>query len=321
MLKKYSLFILFLIFIFISCTERKDNKSIEVNYQSVKVKIITFVSHEVLDAVVNSTRNSLITDYNIPQNNIEVFNPNGNLDEIRAYVRTLNSRNTDVIISVSTPASQAVLSTRHPSIPLVFSFVSDTSSLSLSHYPNVTGISNVLNYEKGFELLKKLLPNLSRICVVYNPTEPNSNYSYNQIVENAKKQTPPVNVVTRQFSNDNEISITASTITNVDAFYVGGDNKLVKNIKLLLNVANNKNIPVFASDEGSVLAGAIAAYSIDYSKFGNETAKLTINVLSNRSAKNIDVIMYSDGKNIINKTALNIFKIDYSKLTPYEEIK
>jgi len=285
-----------------------------------KVKIITFVPHEVLDAVTNSTVTSLLNDYNVAKNNIEIFNPNGNLDEIRAYVRTLNSSNTDVIISVSTPTSQAVLSSRHPSIPVIFSFVSDTSALSLSKFKNVTGISNVLNYEKGFELLKNLLPKTKRICVVYNPSETNSMYSYDQILLNAKKQSPPVEVMTRQFTKDAEIPISASTVNNVDAFYVGGDNKLVKNIGLLLNVANNKNIPVFASDEGSVKAGAIAAFSIDYNKFGSEAAKMTIEVLKKGSCNGINVILHKEGKDVLNKTALRKFKIDYSLLKDYQEI-
>ena len=295
--------------IFIGCqTNRKTNTNFDTT--KFKVKIITFVPHEVLDAVVNSTQNSLIEDFNLPKDNISIFNPNGNLDEIRTYVRTLNTQNTDLIISVSTPATQAVLSSRHPSIPLLFSFVSDTASLNISSYNNVTGISNVLNYQKGFELLKQILPNAKSICVVFNPSEPNSNYSYNQIVENAKKQTPPITVITRQFTKTDEIGPTASTVSNIDAFYVGGDNKLVQNINQLLDVANNKKIPIFASDEGSVKAGAIAAFSIDYNDFGKETSKLAIDILKNKSCLGIKILMYKEGKCVINRNSLINLQID-----------
>lgn len=321
-MKTYLILILFSLFLIIGCKDKQEIKPIgEFDVSNAKVKIITFVPHEVLDAVVKSSLNSLVNNYNLSKNNIEVFNPNGNLDEIRAYVRTLNAKNTDLIISVSTPATQAVLSARHPSIPLVFSFVSDTAALNLSKYENVTGISNVLNYEKGFDLLKSILPQIKKICVVYNPSEPNSYYSYKQIVLNAKNQSPPIEVISRQFTKDNEIPVVASTVSNVDAFYVGGDNKLVKSLNLLLNVADNKNIPVFASDEGSVKAGAIAAYSINYNDFGNETAKLSLEVLNKKSSTGIKMIMYKEGKNVINVTSLNKLKIDYSHLKNYSEIK
>lgn len=302
--------------------ERKLDIKKELNVNKIKIKIITFVPHKVLDAVVNSTKKSLIEKYNISKENIQVFNPNGNIDEIRTFVRTLNKNNTDLIISVSTPTTQAVLSSRHPSIPLVFSFVSDTASLNLSNFKNVTGISNVLNYAKGFELLKDILPNLSKICVVYNPSEPNSNYSYNQIVKYAKRQKPPVNVVARQFSKPDEISIVSSTVSDIDAFYVGGDNKLVNNIKLLLNTADLKRIPVFASDEGSVKEGAIGAYSIDYKKFGIKTSDLVIDVLNNnKSCNGIKIIMYDKGNRNINKSALKKLNIDTDSLLNYKIIE
>lgn len=302
--------------VLIGCQNGKKNNA-TLDTTKVKVKIITFVSHEVLDAVVNSTKKSLIEDFNIPKDNIVIFNPNGNADEIRTYIRTLNSQNTDLIISVSTPATQAVLSSRHPSIPLLFSFVSDTSYLNLSSYKNVTGICNVLNYKKGFELLKQILPNTKSVCVVFNPSEPNSNYSYNKIIENAKLQMPPIKVITRQFTKSEEIGTTASTVNDIDVFYVGGDNKLVQNINQLLDVANNKKIPVFASDEGSVKSGAIAAYSIDYNDFGSETSKLAIDILKNKSCIGIKTVMYEKGRSVINKQSFINLQLDTTSVSGY----
>lgn len=314
--------IIILLFVFlISCTSNKNtnNKVREIN--EIKIKVITFVPHKVLDAVTNSTVQSLIEKYNVSKNNIQIFNPNGNLDEVRTFVRTLNPNNTDVIVSVSTPTTQAVLSVRHPSIPLVFSFVSDTLALNLPAYNNVTGISNVLNYKKGFDLLRELIPDLSTICVVYNPSEPNSYYSYKQIVKCANMQNPPVKIVNRQFSDINEISVIAATVNGVDAYYVGGDNTLVSNIKSLLNVANNKKIPVFASDEGSVTDGAIGAFSINYDRFGVETSDLIYSVIKNNlNCKGIKIIAHDKGDKVLNQDVINKFGIDISKIKNYRFI-
>lgn len=324
MKKIYS--IIFLMLFIVGCASDKGNNgkmgSDEAELRNEKIKIITFVPHEVLDAVVDATKKSLIEKYDIPKKNIEVFNPNGNLDEIRTYVRALNRANTDLIVSVSTPTSQAVLSSRHPSIPLVFSFVSDANALSLHNYENVTGISNVLNYAEGFKLLKELIPNIISVCVIYNPTEPNSNYSFKQIKKNAELQAPPIKVQSRQFSNPEEISVIASTVSMVDAFYVGGDNVLVKNIKLLLNVAKQKNVPVFASDEGSVKEGAIAAYSIDYKKFGEKTGDLVYSVIkNNHSCNGIEMVMYDEGERVLNKKAINAYGIKINDLHKYKILK
>ena len=67
---------------------------------------------------------------------------------------------------------------------------------------------------------------------------------------------------------------------------------------------NNRRIPVFASDEGSVRNGAVAAYSIDYSAFGEKTAELALEVLRQGNADKIPSIKYIDGRCVINTGAL-----------------
>lgn len=265
----------------------------------VKVKIITFVSHEVMDAIVFSTKKYLVDSLKLNISNIEVFNPNGKKEEIATYIKRLNSSNTDIIVSISTPATLAVLANRHPSLPVIYSFVSDSSALDLSKEKNVSGISNVLDYEKGFELFKKILPNAKTIGVIYNPNEPNSLFSFTQISKTAEIQNPKINVVSGQFTKSEEIPIIASSLSNIDAFFVGGDNKLVANFDALYSVAKLKKIPVFASDEGSVKKGAIAAYSIDYNLFGIETAKLIQErINSNENFRRF--VLYSTGREVSN---------------------
>ena len=139
----------------IGCSEEEldsffEKNNSNVNINEVNIKIITFVPHNVLDAVVDSTRNALINKFHISKDNISVFNPNGKLDEVRTYVRSLNSSNTNLVISISTPTTQVVLSELHPNIPLLFSFVSNVDVLKLSEKNNVTGISNVLDYLKVY---------------------------------------------------------------------------------------------------------------------------------------------------------------------------
>jgi putative ABC transport system substrate-binding protein len=283
-----------------SCGGGGKNKKVEKKpFNEIKVKIITFISHEVMDEIAYSTKNYLVDSMHFNKLNVEIFNPNGKKDEIAAYVKALNSNNTDVIISISTPATLSVIANRHPSIPVVYSFVSDTTALNLAKEKNICGISNILDYKKGFELFKKVLPEAKTIGVIYNPNEPNSIYSFNEICKAAEMQSPKIKVVSGQFTTNEEISVVASSLNNVDAYYVGGDNKLVANFDALLSVAKIKKKAVFASDEGSVKKGAIAAYSIDYKIFGTETAKLTLERLDS-TASFRKFVMYSVGREVRN---------------------
>ncbi len=297
-------FILIIPVILIACNGSQSKKNEKKLTSEIKVKIITFISHEVMDEIANSTKSYLVDSLHFNKQNIEIYNPNGKKDEIAAYVKALNRKNADIIVSISTPATLTVLANRHPSIPVVYCFVSDTTALNLSKEKNICGISNILDYKKGFKLFKKILPKAKSIGVIYNPNEPNSLYSFNEINKTAMLQIPKIKVVSGQFTSNDEISIVASSLNNVDAYYVGGDNKLVANFDALLSVAKIKKRIVFASDEGSVKKGAIAAFSIDYKVFGYETAKLIKERLDS-----IDqfrkFIMYSKGREVINKKFLN----------------
>jgi len=299
--KKIASFFILLIPIFlVACNGNPPQKVDHKPTNEIKVKIITLISHEVMDEIANSTKNYLIDSLHFNKTNIEIYNPNGKKDEIASYVKGLNRKNTDIIVSISTPATLAVLANRHPSIPIVYSFVSDTTALNLSKERNISGISNILDYKKGFELFKRILPDAKTIGVIYNPNEPNSIYSFNEICKTAEMQVHKLKVVSGQFTSNDEISVVASSLNGVDAYFVGGDNKLVANFDALLSVAKVKKKYVFASDEGSVKKGAIAAYSIDYKLFGFETAKLIKERLD--STENFrKFLMYSIGRDVINK--------------------
>ncbi len=296
----------------ISCGKQETPTSSESAKPQGKIHIVTYKSHEVLNSIVQATIDSLVSSGKVRRDEIEVYNPEGNLGELQSYIRTLNRRSTRLIISVSTPASQAVLAARHPSIPLVYSFVSNPTALNTAATEdNFTGIANVLDYAKGFELLRQLMPAVKRIGVIYNPSEANSAFSYSQILAEAKKQSPPIDVVSKEFSKAEEINSSMATIPKVDVMYVGGDNALVQNITLLLQQAEMRKIPVFASDEGSVQKGAIGAFSIDYTDFGRKTADLALEVIEKNASTGIKPIQYTDGRCVVNSNALSLFNIKF----------
>jgi putative tryptophan/tyrosine transport system substrate-binding protein len=324
-IKNFSL-LLVIALLWVGCKSNNPKSKTDLNSpQTYKVKIITYKSHTVLDEIVQNTLTNLIDLGGIPKENIEVFNPNGKLEEIQTFVRNLNSHTTSLIISVATPSTMTVITSRHPSIPVLYSFVSDPRALNLDSayymHSNITGISNVLDYEKGFQLLRKIMPGIKTLGVIYNPSESNSMFSFNQIQSEAQRSTPPISIIRRQFSSPNEIQPIASTIQKVDAIYVGGDNTLVQNINLLLGVANNRRIPIFASDEGSVRAGAIAAYSINYAEFGRETARLALEILKQGTSNGIIPVNYKKGRVLINRTSLDQMKIPIPQDSTYVEVK
>lgn len=94
---------------------------------------------------------------------------------------------------------------------------------------------------------------------------------------------------------------------NTDAILVGADGIVVNQINAMIEVANANKIPLFAMDEGSVENGAFAALSVNYTKFGQETAKLTERVINNGTTKGIEQTKYYGKDIVLNlNTARNI---------------
>src|SRR5699024_3958716 len=65
----------------------------------------------------------------------------------------------------------------------------------------------------------------------------------------------------------------------VDALSVPTDNVVVSGISALINVANDKQIPVIGAEAGTVEGGAAATLGIDYEKLGRQTGEMALRIL------------------------------------------
>src|SRR5690606_1212110 len=84
----------------------------------------------------------------------------------------------DLIVAIATPSAQAA-ATAARGIPIVFSAVTDPVGAKLVKSmekpgKNITGVTDMLPVARHLELLKKLVPSLKNVGVIYNPGEANS---------------------------------------------------------------------------------------------------------------------------------------------------
>src|SRR5699024_1927684 len=82
-------------------------------------------------------------------------------------------------------------------------------------------------------------------------------------------------------SNSSEVQQATQSLGDVDAIYVPTDNTVVSGIAALIQVAEQKQIPVVAGDSGPVEGGAIATLGIDYTKLGYQTGEMAVDILMN----------------------------------------
>ena len=168
-------------------------------------------------------------------------------------------------------------------IPIVFSAVTDpvegqlTPSWEASG-TNVTGVSDVLELGKQMELVKQIVPNATRIGMVFNPGEANSV----AVVTALKDILPQYGLTLVEAAAPRSVDVgtaARSLVGKVDVIYTNTDNNVVSAYEALVKVGNDMKIPLIASDTDSVKRGAIAALGVNYHELGQQTGRIVVRIL------------------------------------------
>ncbi len=253
--------------------------------QSTKsVAVLAIVEHPALDAIRDGARDELKAEgYEVGKNlKWEYQSAQGNVGTAAQIARKFVGDKPDAIIGIATPTAQAVAAATK-SVPLVYSGVTDPVAAQLvkSWEPsgtNVTGVSDKLPLDKQVALIKRVVPNAKRVGMVYNPGEANSVVVVNEL----KKLLPAAGMTLVEAAAPRTVDISSaagSLAGKVDVIYTNTDNNVVSAYESLVKVANDRKIPLVASDTDSVKRGAIAALGINYYDLGRQTGKVVGRIL------------------------------------------
>lgn len=213
--------------------------------------------------------------------NFDEQNANGEQGTALTISQQFASDNLDLVLAVATPAAQATAQ-NVVNIPVLFTAVTDAVSAELvdsNEAPggNVTGTSDIAPIDQQLALLKELVPDAKSIGIVYASGEVNSQVQ----VDEVKKEAEPLGleVKTQTVTTVNEIQQAVEALGDVDAIYVPTDNMVVSGISSLVQVAEQKSIPVIAAEAGTVEGGAMATLGIDYTELGRQTGEMALRIL------------------------------------------
>jgi putative tryptophan/tyrosine transport system substrate-binding protein len=269
------------------------------------IVIFNLLSAPILDQSISGIRSSLAAHgYNDKTATLVEVNANGQFDLLNAYAKEILSKGPSLVIPVSTPVTQAVINEAPSQQQIVFSTVTNPVDVGLNkHPPNVTGVSDVVNYEANIDLIRALIPGVKNVGMIYNPSERNSQFGIDQVQKIIAADGLHLQLIPA--SNSGEVIEAArNVLTNVDVIYVGSDNTVVSAIDGLLKVANERRIPVIASEVGSVEKGALAAVSVDYVKLGQQVGDIASTILSSQqTAGSIKNVLFLGNMLIINERA------------------
>jgi putative ABC transport system substrate-binding protein len=248
--------------------------------------------------------------------NLQIYyeNAQGNITTATQIAQKFIGLNPDVIIAITTPSAQTIIKANQANkIPVVFSAITDPLGAGLVTRLDkpggfVTGIIDFPPIKQQLLLIKKIMPHIKRIGVVYNPGEINA-VNQIQVFEKHAKALG-ITVVKSPASKTSEVfSATKHLIHNVDAIYVANDNTIVSALEAVLKVTLEHKIPLFASDGESVARGALFALANNQYEVGRETGKQVIKILKGATAGDLSVLSSNKTELYFNESSAKACKL------------
>jgi putative tryptophan/tyrosine transport system substrate-binding protein len=280
--------------------------------KQVSLGITQIVEHPALDSVRKGILDGLATKGFKQGDNLKVDlqNAQGDMNNAMTIANNFVSGKKDMIVAIATPTAQAAAQATKD-IPIVFATVTDPVAAGLVKAldkpgKNITGTSDQLPMTLQVGLIKKFVPSVKKIGVIYSTSEVNSEVQVKSIEEAAAKSGIQVNKV--GITRAAEVQAGAeSLVGKVDAILIPVDNTVVSAVEGILTVAQKAKLPVFASDTDTVKRGAVGTYGIDYYKMGVQTGEMAARILSGQKTTENPVEVTKQADLTINLKAAKTF--------------
>ena len=301
-IKKIIAFVLTLtlVFAFAGCSS-KDTSSDTSGKKTIG--IIQFGSHASLnncyDGIIKGLKENGINEEDY---NIELLNSNFDASVSQTQANNLVNKNAAVIIAIATPSAVAAANAAaDKDVPVVYCAITD--STVMENYENVTGSSDIPNFEKQLEVITGFMNKTNlKIGVLYSTEESSSPVQ----VENLKKAAEKydgMEILDSAVADINTIDTKTNELIDrgVDCFVNLLDNTVVGKLETnILPITNEKKIPVFGSEIEQVKVGCAASASIDYIDVGASAGKSAAEILGGKSASDIPVAYITEPTNYYN---------------------
>ena len=272
-----------------------------VNAEPVKIAVSQFVEHPALNAVLKGFKddlkeNGLVVEY-------KEYNAHGNMGTAGQIATQIASDEPALILAIATPCAQACVKVydKAPQLahtPMLFTAITDPLAAGLvkdyAHPgPNVTGVSNQMPMDKHLDMIRRFLPELKKLGVMYNAGEVNSVSNVKRLKEAALERN--ITVLDGPVTNSADVYQTAqSLVGKVDAIYVPTDNTVVSAFEAVVKVCERTQLPLFSADTDSVKRGGIAALGFDYYLHGKQTGAMARKILAGTKPEDLPVEFQKD---------------------------
>lgn len=269
--------------------------------ETPRISVSQFVEHPALNAVLKGFKDDL------KENGVEAeykeYNAHGNMGTAGQIATQIASDAPDLILAIATPNAQACAKVydKAPQLadtPMLFTAITDPLAAGLvANYDkpggNITGVSNQMPMGKHLDMIRRFMPELKHLGVMYNAGEVNSVSNVKRLKEAAVERG--ITIVDGPVTNSADVyQVAQSLVGKVDAVYVPTDNTVVSALEAVIKICERTSLPLFSADTDSVKRGAIAALGFDYYLHGKQTGAMARKILAGAKPFDLPVEFQED---------------------------
>ncbi len=286
-------------------TDGKDKKT---------VAILTMGNFPLLDMISEELQETLEASTD-PAIGTRVFNANFQQELLRKSSREMATGDYDVLVTLSTPATQVAVSDNKGQKPLVFAFVSTPSEIGLTEttpLPNVTGFIDLVPVRENLKLIESVLGNNAAIGYIVNDGEGSAKNTYGMMAEEVKGTGLQLKKIPIGSQSDLRAAI-VPVIKQVDCLFFGPDSQASGAADLIVQIALEHNKPVFCTDMISVERGVVGCVAPDYRGMGRRTAEYVKRIISGTPVNELSVVNFDEYVTYLNMKSVDRLKLNIPK--------
>jgi putative tryptophan/tyrosine transport system substrate-binding protein len=233
----------------------------------------------------------------------------GHYDRYPAFVAEAVSHKVDVIVTEGTPAAIAAREGTR-TIPIVTASIGDPVAAGVASgvaHPggNVTGVTSMSPEidAKRLELLKELVPSVSRVAVLWNPGNPNTKFRLPNLQAAAKSLRLKLELVGLRNGEELERAFGAIVAARSQALVMPSDLALLSRREQIIDFATKRRLPGLYAYREFVEVGGLASYSPSYPAMFRRAAVYVDRILKGAKPGELPIEQPTKFDLIVNLTA------------------
>ncbi len=289
---------------------------------TLKVGVVQYDRHSSLDEICDALTRELETSATAlaglgTKLEVTVKNGQGDAATINDICTLFLADKVDLVVAIATPAAApAAAALQGSDIPLVFSAVTDPVAAQLvdsmeAPGGSITGTSDYIDTQAIFNLALTQNPQLKKLGILYNLSEPNSVATVEKAVPQLEEKGVEALLTTVSAESEVQMAVHDLISEGAQAIFVPIDNTVANAMSVLADEAIRAGLPVYTAADSLVRDGGLATVGVNYTALGEETAHMVTDILVNgKDPAQMPVRVLEDQIVTVNTTTAKALSID-----------